>query len=156
MVHCLLGPLSISRRRSSSSLGSRTKQRRARKIRSKTLSTARCGHAFAAQRASWVMVRPRHRLLICCSAYCCDAAVYVVARRIKALRPNMMRSVLTALGVIVGVSAVICTVAVGENASFKIREAIASTGDNVVWVEAGGVNRLATASHRDISNASRA
>jgi ABC-type antimicrobial peptide transport system permease subunit len=59
----------------------------------------------------------------------------------KALRRNMMRSILTALGVIVGVSAVICTIAIGEGAAFKIREAIASIGDNVVWVEAGGVNR---------------
>src|SRR5215471_19174865 len=60
---------------------------------------------------------------------------------VKALRRNLMRSSLTALGVIIGVSAVICTIAIGEGASFKIREAIASIGDNVVWVEAGGVNR---------------
>ena len=59
----------------------------------------------------------------------------------KALRRNVMRSSLTALGVIIGVSAVICTIAIGEGASFKIHEAIASIGDNVVWVEAGGVNR---------------
>ena len=60
---------------------------------------------------------------------------------LKALRRNLMRSILTALGVIIGVSAVICTVAIGEGAAFKIREAIASIGDNVVWLEAGGVNR---------------
>jgi putative ABC transport system permease protein len=59
----------------------------------------------------------------------------------KALRRNLMRSILTTLGVIIGVSAVICTIAIGEGASFKIREAIASIGDNLVWVEAGGVNR---------------
>jgi putative ABC transport system permease protein len=45
------------------------------------------------------------------------------------------------LGVIIGVSAVICTIAIGEGASAKIRDAIASIGANVVWVEAGGVNR---------------
>src|SRR5262245_57034603 len=60
---------------------------------------------------------------------------------VKALRRNVMRSSLTALGVIIGVSAVICTVAIGEGAALKIREAIDSIGDNVVWVEAGGVNR---------------
>ena len=60
---------------------------------------------------------------------------------VKALRRNMMRTALTALGIIIGVSAVICTVAIGEGASSKIREAIASIGANVVWVEAGGVNR---------------
>src|SRR4029079_3719163 len=59
----------------------------------------------------------------------------------KDLRRNLMRSILTTLGVIIGVSAVICTIAIGEGASFKIREAIASIGDNLVWVEAGGVNR---------------
>ncbi len=59
----------------------------------------------------------------------------------KALRRNMMRTALTMLGVIIGVSAVICTIAIGEGASSKIREAIASIGANVIWVEAGGVNR---------------
>src|ERR1700704_4829043 len=59
----------------------------------------------------------------------------------KALRRNMMRTALTMLGVIIGVSAVICTIAIGEGASFKIREAIASIGANVIWVEAGGGNK---------------
>ena len=45
------------------------------------------------------------------------------------------------LGVIIGVSAVICTVSIGEGASAKIRDAIANIGANLVWVEAGGVNR---------------
>jgi putative ABC transport system permease protein len=56
----------------------------------------------------------------------------------KALRRNMMRTALTMLGVIIGVSAVICTIAIGEGASSKIREAIASVGANVIWVDAGG------------------
>jgi putative ABC transport system permease protein len=60
---------------------------------------------------------------------------------VKALRRNMMRTALTMLGVIIGVSAVICTIAIGEGASSKIREAIASIGANVIWVEAGGVNK---------------
>src|SRR5260370_21211506 len=60
---------------------------------------------------------------------------------LKGLRRNMMRTGLTMLGVIIGVSAVICTIAIGEGASSKIREAIASIGANVIWVEAGGVNR---------------
>jgi putative ABC transport system permease protein len=65
----------------------------------------------------------------------------LIGMSLKALRRNMMRTVLTMLGVIIGVSAVICTVAIGEGASTKIREAIASIGANVVWVEAGGVNK---------------
>src|SRR5260221_4686805 len=60
---------------------------------------------------------------------------------LKALRRNMMRTALTMLGVVIGVSAVICTIAIGEGASSKIREAIASIGANVIWVEAGGVNK---------------
>jgi len=67
--------------------------------------------------------------------------LYVLPLALKALRRNLMRTMLTMLGVIIGVSAVICVVAIGEGASMKIREAIASVGDNVVWVEAGGVNR---------------
>jgi putative ABC transport system permease protein len=59
---------------------------------------------------------------------------------LKALRRNLMRTVLTMLGIVIGVSAVICTVAIGEGASSKIQDAIASVGANVVWVEAGGVN----------------
>jgi putative ABC transport system permease protein len=59
---------------------------------------------------------------------------------LKALRRNLMRTALTMLGIVIGVSAVICTVAIGEGASSKIRDAIASVGANVIWVEAGGSN----------------
>jgi putative ABC transport system permease protein len=60
---------------------------------------------------------------------------------LKALRSNVMRTLLTMLGVIIGVSAVICTVSIGEGASARIRDAIVNIGANLVWVEAGGVNR---------------
>src|SRR6266545_4088485 len=60
---------------------------------------------------------------------------------LRALRRNVMRTVLTMLGVIIGVSAVICTIAIGDGASKKIQDAIASVGANLVWLEAGGVNR---------------
>jgi len=59
----------------------------------------------------------------------------------KALRRNIVRTMLTMLGIIIGVSAVIWTLAIGDGASKKIQEAIASVGANLVWVEAGGVNR---------------
>src|SRR5689334_6888752 len=64
----------------------------------------------------------------------------IIPLAIKALRRNVLRTMLTMLGIIIGVSAVICTVAIGEGASSKIQDAIASVGANVVWVEAGGVN----------------
>jgi putative ABC transport system permease protein len=65
----------------------------------------------------------------------------ILPMALKALRRNMMRTALTMLGVIIGVSAVICTIAIGDGAAGKIRDAIASIGANMVWVEAGGVNR---------------
>jgi len=64
-----------------------------------------------------------------------------LAMAVKALGRNKLRSSLTALGIIIGVSAVICVVAIGEGASATIERAIANIGANMVWVEAGGVNR---------------
>src|SRR5487761_1578603 len=55
-----------------------------------------------------------------------------------ALARNKMRSVLTMLGIIIGVGAVICSVAVGTGASNQIQRQIANLGDNMIWVEAGG------------------
>jgi putative ABC transport system permease protein len=60
---------------------------------------------------------------------------------LKALIQNAMRSALTALGIIIGVGAVICTVAIGEGASARVEQAITNIGANMIWVEAGGVNR---------------
>jgi putative ABC transport system permease protein len=58
----------------------------------------------------------------------------------KALARNRMRSILTMLGMVVGVSAVICTIAIGAGAAEKVRVAISSIGANMIWIEAGGVN----------------
>ncbi len=60
-----------------------------------------------------------------------------------------MRSALTALGIIIGVGAVICTVAIGDGASARVEQAITSIGANMIWIEAGGVNRggVRTGSH---------
>ena len=80
------------------------------------------------------------------------SVVYFVRRRfmnilllprlaITALSRNKLRSGLTSLGIIIGVSAVICVVAIGDGASATVERAIANIGANMVWVEAGGVNR---------------
>lgn len=53
---------------------------------------------------------------------------------------NKMRTALTMLGVIIGVAAVICTVAIGEGASERIQTEISNMGSNMVWIEAGGRN----------------
>src|SRR5437667_5981469 len=60
---------------------------------------------------------------------------------LKALRQNILRTGLTMLGIIIGVSAVICVVAIGEGASASVERAIKNIGANMIWVEAGGVNR---------------
>jgi len=60
---------------------------------------------------------------------------------LKALRQNIMRTALTMLGIIIGVGAVICVVAIGEGAQASVERAITNIGANMIWVEAGGVNR---------------
>src|SRR5712691_1246422 len=64
----------------------------------------------------------------------------VVRVALRALARNKMRTALTMLGIIIGVGAVICTVAIGEGASSQIQEQIRNIGDNMVWIEAGGRN----------------
>jgi len=59
---------------------------------------------------------------------------------VRALSRNKMRSALTMLGIIIGVGAVICSVAIGEGASSQIQDQISSLGDNMIWIEAGGRN----------------
>ena len=60
---------------------------------------------------------------------------------LKALAQNKMRTGLTMLGIIIGVGAVICVVAIGEGAQASVERAIANIGANMIWIEAGGVNR---------------
>src|SRR5258705_790104 len=56
---------------------------------------------------------------------------------VKALRRNAMRTALTALGMIIGVAAVIVMVAIGTGASASIQSQIQSAGSNIVMVTAG-------------------
>jgi putative ABC transport system permease protein len=55
----------------------------------------------------------------------------------RALRRNKLRSFLTALGIIIGVAAVICMVSIGEGAKTRIRTQIEATGTNIVMVFSG-------------------
>jgi len=56
-----------------------------------------------------------------------------------ALRTNKARAALTMLGVIIGVAAVIATVAVGTGATQTIQEQIASLGSNLIIVIPGSI-----------------
>ena len=56
---------------------------------------------------------------------------------VKALRRNAMRTALTALGMIIGVAAVIVMVAIGTGASNSIQKQIQNAGSNMIMVNAG-------------------
>jgi len=62
-------------------------------------------------------------------------AIVVIA--IKALRRNAMRTALTALGIIIGVAAVIVMVAIGTGARSSIESQIRNAGSNLIMVNAG-------------------
>ncbi len=64
----------------------------------------------------------------------------------RALRRNKMRSLLTALGIIIGVAAVIAMVGIGNGAKAQVEEQIASMGDNVILIFSGSVSRGGTSS----------
>lgn len=55
----------------------------------------------------------------------------------QALGRNKMRAALTALGIIIGVAAVICMVAIGEGAQSRVRAQIEGAGTNVLMVMSG-------------------
>jgi len=73
----------------------------------------------------------------------------VVRIALRALVRHPLRSVLTMLGISIGVGAFICSVAVGEGASNQVQEQIRSLGENMIWIEAGGrnVNGVRTGPH---------
>jgi putative ABC transport system permease protein len=55
----------------------------------------------------------------------------------KALARNRLRTLLTMLGIIMGVGAFICVVSVGNAGSSRVEEQLHNVGDNLIWVEAG-------------------
>ena len=60
---------------------------------------------------------------------------------LQALGRNKLRTLLTMLGMIIGVGAVICTVAIGEGASQQVAQQILALGDNMIMIFAGSVNQ---------------
>jgi putative ABC transport system permease protein len=56
---------------------------------------------------------------------------------LRALRRNLMRSILTALGIIIGVAAVIAMVSIGNGAKSQVEGSIASLGQNIISVFPG-------------------
>jgi putative ABC transport system permease protein len=78
---------------------------------------------------------------------------------LRALRRNKMRSILTALGIIIGVASVVAMVALGNGAQARIESQISALGQNLLTVFAGsrssgGVNSgLGSASALTIDDA---
>ncbi len=60
---------------------------------------------------------------------------------LRALGRNKMRSFLTALGIIIGVGAVISMVSIGEGAKRGVEDRFASMGTNLLFVSPGSRNR---------------
>ena len=56
---------------------------------------------------------------------------------LRALRRNALRSVLTALGIIIGVAAVIAMVSIGNGAKAQVESSIASLGQNIISIFPG-------------------
>ncbi|MDC0160300.1 ABC transporter permease [Gemmatimonadales bacterium] len=61
----------------------------------------------------------------------------IVMVAMKAVRANMLRSVLTTLGIVIGIAAVITMVALGEGAQQRVEEQINRMGTSVLTVRPG-------------------
>src|SRR5919206_3793704 len=76
-------------------------------------------------------------------------AVSTLESAIRTLVRHKMRSALTVLGVMIGIGAVICVVAIGQAGSEQIQDQLNNLGDNFVWIEAGSraPNGIRSGSH---------
>jgi putative ABC transport system permease protein len=67
--------------------------------------------------------------------------VAILKIAVRALQRNALRSLLTLLGMIIGVGAVIATTSIGNGAKAQVEAGIAALGQNVLIVLSGSVNR---------------
>jgi putative ABC transport system permease protein len=67
--------------------------------------------------------------------------IVTVKIALRALRRNAMRSLLTVLGVIIGVAAVIAMISISQGASASVQEQIASLGNNMLVILPGSVTQ---------------
>ncbi len=67
--------------------------------------------------------------------------IAVLKIALRALRRNILRSFLTMLGIIVGISAVIVGVSMGAGAKAEVDKRIASMGNNLMTVMSGNMSR---------------
>ena len=74
-----------------------------------------------------------------------DASAINVGIALTALRINLMRSILTTVGVMIGVFAVTLAVAVGSGAQVSVMESINALGSNMAIVFPEPVRKVAAA-----------
>ena len=67
--------------------------------------------------------------------------VTIVRQAARSLSRHWIQSVLSVLGIAVGVAAFVCVVAIGNAGTSAVEDQLKSLGDNFVWVEAGSRNR---------------
>ena len=67
------------------------------------------------------------------------ASIMNLSIAMRALRVNKMRSILTMLGIVIGVAAVIAMIAIGGGAQQRLQEQIASLGSNLLIVVPGSI-----------------
>ena len=66
--------------------------------------------------------------------------INIIKVALRALRRSALRSMLTALGIIIGVAAVIAMVSIGNGAKAQVEASIASLGQNIISVFPGSAN----------------
>jgi len=73
---------------------------------------------------------------------------------LRSIARHKLRSGLSALGITIGVTAVIWAVGIGEAGAARARQALEDLGENFVWIEAGSRNvaGLRTGSRGDRSS----
>src|SRR6267154_4487166 len=72
----------------------------------------------------------------------------ILRTALLALRRNVMRSVLTCLGIIIGIAAVIAMMEIGGGSSRSIEQAIASLGASVIQIDPAEVTVSGVSSGR--------
>ena len=65
----------------------------------------------------------------------------IIKVAVRALRRNTLRTLLTMLGIIIGVGAVIAMVAIGNGAKARVEAQIAGLGQNVILIMSGNMSR---------------
>ncbi|HEX7479452.1 MAG TPA: ABC transporter permease [Polyangiales bacterium] len=64
----------------------------------------------------------------------------VLREALRALWRNKVRSMLSTLGITIGIAAVVLVMAIGESGAQRAQAELQKLGDNLVWIEAGSRN----------------